>query len=302
MQLNETAAFVSVIEHGGYAAAGRASNVPRSTLSRQVKRLEERLGVRLLQRTTRRLGLTDAGKDYYDQCRAAMEAIELAEKRAIDGSDRPSGTLRITSVNLSTLEWMMDGVAEFRRRYPEIALVFDFNHRRTDLIEEGFDVALRGGRMTGGEVVARLLAPTSVLLYASPRYLERRGTPRGLADLGDHDGVLVSPIATRGPLRLEGPDGVVEARLPAAVVANDMAFARGLVLRGMGIGLLENGLAAPHLSDGTLVQVLPEYGIHTGGGFFVVYPSRLHVAARVRVFVDFMIAHCNAHHPVRASG
>jgi DNA-binding transcriptional LysR family regulator len=295
MNLDETAAFVAVVLHGGFAAAGRQLDMPRSTLSRQIQRLEQRIGVRLLQRTTRHIGLTSAGERYYARCRSAVEAIVEAERAVAEQSTEPRGTLRIATVNLSTLGWMMDGVADFRLRYPDIELVFDMSHRRADIIAEGVDVAIRGGVMDDSSLIARKLIDSSLLLYASPEYLRRQGRPRSIAQLSEHRGVLLTPS---GPLCVSGPEGAVELSFGAVMRANDMPFVRGMVIRGMGIGLLEDAMATPAVRAGQLVQVLPDYGIIGPGGLFVVYPSRQHVPAKVRAFVDFIVAHAAAHNPL----
>jgi DNA-binding transcriptional LysR family regulator len=171
-----------------------------------------------------------------------------------------------------------------------------------DLIEEGFDVALRGGRMHDSTLVARKLVDTKLLVCAAPNYLERRGTPHTPEDLRHHDGIVLGSLWTGTGLRARGPRGLVELPVRASVVSNDLAVVCGLLVRGTGIGLMENGLAATHLRAGRLVQVLPDYGMHHDGGFYIVYPSRVHVPARVRAFVDFMIAHCRENNPLVEHG
>jgi DNA-binding transcriptional LysR family regulator len=286
MSFDDTLAFVSVARAGGFTRAGRALRVPKATLSRRVQRLEERLGLRLLQRTTRKLGLTEAGRAYYERCLHAVEQIEDAERVAANVSAAPRGTLRVSASLDFGRDYLAGWLADFRQRYPEVHLSLELTQRRVDLVAEGFDVALRAGaRLEDANLVARKLFDSALVLCASPRYLRKRGTPKTLSDLGSHDGVMFGP----GPkFRLTGPSGPVELELPAWLVVNEFGFLRQVVLDGLGIGLLLEPTVERDLEARRLRRVLPEYRLD-GGALFAVYPSAHHLTPKVRVFIDFLL-------------
>ena len=287
MRFDETTAFVSVVRAGSFTAAGRVLGVPKSTLSRQIARLEARLGARLLQRTTRSLSLTDTGSAYFERCRHAIEEIEEAERVAQDRSTRASGTLRVSAPFDLARDHLAVLLPEFRARFAEIDLVLLMAQERVDLVGEGFDVALRGGKLQGAGFVSRKLAGSDVQLCASPAYLERRGRPRALADLAEHDGVVMH-LREGASWRLQGPGGAIET-LPLRpwLVANEWGVLRQAMLDGLGIGPMVVPLVREQLADGSLEIVLPEYA-QPGGGLYAIYPSRNHLSPKVRVFVDFV--------------
>jgi DNA-binding transcriptional LysR family regulator len=286
MDLDEIQAFISVADAGGFAAAGRARRLPRSTLSKQVRRLEENLGVRLLQRTTRRVALTEAGRVLYEQSSDAIARLAAAQKAARDLTLEPSGTLRVSSVSLG--DALAAVLPLFNERYPKIKLIIDLSERRVDLLHDNYDVALRGGALPDSSLMARKICPSAILLCASPGYLHMHGCPQSLADLRKHTGVTYGPLPSGNTLKLDTPDGRKEATFEHWLTANDFGLLTKLTVAGMGVGLLESVSASKDLQAGSLVRVLPEVGLEAGGGLYAVYPSRKHVSAAVRAFVDFM--------------
>lgn len=288
MKLNETLAFIEVVDAGSFTAAGRRLRVPKSTISRQVSRLEERLGARLLQRTTRRLSLTETGRAYFERCHAAIEEIRDAERLAQDVSGVPRGRLRVSSPFDLARDHLAGLLPAFRARYPEIELYFFMSQQRVDMVAENFDVALRGGVMPDSSFVSRKISGSPLLLCASPDYLDRHGRPQTIAELADHD--VVSMPFPGNVLRLEGPDGIVPLPLNAWLVANEWGFLRRALLDGLGIGPNLFQTVRDDLAAGRLERVLGEYGLHEGG-LYAVYPSRHHLSPKVRVFVDFLVEH-----------
>ena len=287
MNLNETMAFVAVVREGTFTGAGRHLGIPKSTVSRQVSRLEERMGTRLLHRTTRRVGLTEVGRRYYEHCASAIEAIEDANRIAEAASENPRGTLRVSlPMGASFLGALLP---EFNHLYPDIHLVLVGAQRRVDLVAEGFDVALRGGKLSDSGLIARKLFDSSVILAASPAYLADHGTPRTLADLAEHRSVAYRRPGDTGSMRLHGPDGPVELPLRPWLTVNDTAVLRATLIAGGGIGIMVGELASADIHAGRLAQVLPEYALR-GGGFYAVYPSARHLSPKVRAFVDFMVS------------
>jgi DNA-binding transcriptional LysR family regulator len=294
MDLNETLAFVTVVREGSFTAAGQKLGVPKSTLSRQVARLESRMGTSLLRRSTRRLGLTEAGDAYYQRCLQAIEAIEEAERVATADSSAVRGTLRVSMPFDLGRDWIALLLPELRRRYPELRLVIEMAQRQVDLVAEGYDVAIRGGVLADSGLIARKLGPSSLVLCATPAYLDARGRPEALEDLAAHDGIVYGTGATQGRWRLTGPDGPVDIPLRSWLVANELSFLRTAVLAGLGIGILEGNMIADDLASGTVERVLPEYARSEGSGLFAVYSSTQHLSAKVRAFVDFLAEHAPA--------
>lgn len=180
MRLDAIQAFVTVAQAGGFAAAGRRLTVPRSTLSRRIQYLEDELGVRLMERTTRRVRLTDAGRAYFERCTHALDLIDVANHGARDAGAQPRGTLRVSAPIDVARDVLAGMLPELRRRYPDIELVIDVGQRHVDLVAEGFDLALRGAGddwRPAPNLVARKLATHTMGLYASPAYLSARGIP-----------------------------------------------------------------------------------------------------------------------------
>ncbi len=288
MHLEETRAFVAVVEAGSFTEAGKRLGIPKSTLSRQVSRLEDRLGARLMNRTTRKLSLTDLGEAYFERCRPAIEAIADAERVALDLSGRPTGNLKVSMSIDVARDLMPDLLAEFRGCYPDVTLELIASQGRTDLVAEGFDVALRGGDLPDTGFIARKLMSGDLHLYASKEYLDAHGRPTTAADLADHDTVMLRPPPSVGSWRLFGVDGPVELPIDPWLVVNEFGLVQRAIRDGLGIGLLLGYMAQPDLDAGHLEPVLPALGI-TGGGLYAVYPSRQHLAPKVRVFVDFLV-------------
>jgi DNA-binding transcriptional LysR family regulator len=288
--LDDVVAFVEVARAGGFAAAGRSLRVPRSTLSRQLQRLEESLGVRLLERTTRTVRLTEAGEGYFHRCSHAIELITAANRGARDAGALPRGSLRVSTPFDIARDVLAAALPDFRRRYPDIELRLEITQRRVDVVREGFDLALRGGMpMRDSGLTVRKLAASVMRLYASPAYLAARGTPADPEALAGHD--LISFASQEGgamPWHLAGPNGNIEIEPRSWVAANEFSFIRAAVIAGAGIGLLQ-AVAAFGEASGQIVPVLPEYAMH-GGALWAVYPSARRVPPKVRVFVDFLIA------------
>jgi DNA-binding transcriptional LysR family regulator len=283
VQLNETLAFVAVVEAGSFTEAGRRLEVPKSTLSKQVSRLEERLGARLLQRSTRKLALTETGRAFFERCRPAIEDLREAERVAQDVAGAPRGTLKVTAPFDFARDMLAPLMPELRQRYPEIDFHLVLSQRRIDMLAEGIDVALRGGQLPDSSFVSRLIFRSSVILCANPNYLERRGRPKTVADLADHDAVCM-PFPE---IRFQGPDGDVVLPLCPSIVANEWGFLLRCIRDGLGLGPMISTAIRADLEAGRLEQVLPGYGIPRGG-LYAVYPSRHHLSPKVRVFVDFL--------------
>jgi DNA-binding transcriptional LysR family regulator len=288
MLLVETHAFVTVARSGSFTEAARRLSVPKSTLSRQVQRLEERLGARLLHRTTRRLSLTETGSAYLARCEHALSEIEDAERAALDIAGHPSGTLRVSTPFDFARDRLAPLLPEFRHRFPEVRLALELAQKPVDLVAEGYDVALRAGNLSDSDLVSRKIAASDLVLCASPNYLDRRGRPEKLADLAGHDLIAMGRDGRPLEMPIVGPDGPRAIPGTAWLVANEWGVLHRAIRRGLGIGLQLLPDVSEEIAGGALERVLPDYGV-TGGGLYAVYPSRHHLTPKVRVFVDFLV-------------
>lgn len=295
MDLNHVAVFAEVVRAGSFTAAAVTLGLPKSSVSRTVARLEDELGVRLLHRTTRALGLTDAGRVYYERVQRALGALSEAASVASDDSLEPRGLVRMTAPSDMGAMELVGMLARFRADHPEITVEIALSGRFVDLVEEGFDLAIRGGRLDDSTLVARRIGSTDFALFAAPSYVARRGTPNTLDELSQHDCVYYKGREARPAWRLTGPSGVEErVELRAVVMADELGFVRRAVENGMGIGLLPvlvemrcNEHARARANE--LVRVLPQFA-NVGGSLYIVTPPLEHVPLRVRLLRDFLIA------------
>jgi DNA-binding transcriptional LysR family regulator len=288
INLNLVGMFVKVVETGSFTAAAAVLGLPKSSVSRAVAALEEALGTRLLQRTTRRLHLTPGGQRYFQRAHQALGGLDDAASEVSDLGREPRGTVRITALDFGAGS-LAEVITAFTRRHPEVHVDLTITGRRVNLVEEGFDLAVRAGLLEDSTLVARRVAHSELRLYAAPAYLARRGTPRRLADLAQHDCVLFRGPHGLLPWRLAGPRGRETVRVSGSVTADDLDFAGRLVLAGAGIGMLANNNVGARVARGDLVHLLPAYALR-GGAIYVVSPPLRHVPARVALLRDHLIA------------
>lgn len=284
---DEMLAFVKIIELGGFSAAARALHVPKSTLSRKLARLEERLGAQLILRTTRKVNLTEVGAAFFARCRQILAEIADAEELVRATHSQPSGPLRVTIPVISGNNRFIDALVEFAALYPSVTLDLVITNRYVDLIEEGFDVALRAGYLDSSGLMARKLGSANLVVVASPAYLARRGHPDGPGDLAQHD-CLIHTRELGGQADWIGADGL-PLRLRPRLRANSLEIIRKAALAGLGLAQLPNILVADDLDQGHLVPLLPALP-RQDVGFYLVYPSNRYVLHRVRAFIDFVVA------------
>lgn len=289
MDLEGVEVFVKVVETGSFTDAGRGLNLPKSTVSRRISRLEESLGVRLLQRTTRQIGLTEAGQHYYDQVAPAIAAVKSANVEVGDLHKNPTGTVRVTAPFNFGASFLGQIATGFCRTYPEIDLDVSLSDRLVDLISDGFDLAFRGGRLEDSSLVARPLGRGKNWLVASPDYAAREGLPSGPEDLEARDCVLFRGHEGVARWALEGPEGETRTvSVSGRVNGDEYGFVRGAVKAGAGIGCLPWLLISQDLAAGSLVQVLAGWG-EPGGQMHLVYPSARHLPQRVALFRDYVL-------------
>lgn len=291
--LNDLLYFAEVVDHGGFAAAGRALKVPKSKLSRRVADLEARLGVRLLQRTTRKLSLTEAGELYHRHCVAMREDADAAAEAVALVQTEPRGTIRVTcpvTLAQSTVGRLLPA---FLALHPHVRIDMQVNNRVVDLVQEGVDVALRV-RPTmddSGSLVVKKLGVSQALLVASPALLERLGKPESVEDLGRFPSVTMSASDGRGHWTLLGPGGrEFDLEHRPVYTADDLMTLRYAVLAGTGICILPDYMCGQDIAGGRLVNLLPGWAPRPGL-VHAVFPTRRGMVPSVRRFLDFLGEH-----------
>lgn len=288
--LNDLVYFAEVVDRGGFAAAGRALGLPKSRLSRRVAELEARLGVRLLQRTTRKLSLTAVGEQYHRHCVAMREDAQAAQDAVAQAQTEPRGTIRVACPVTLAQTTLGPILPQFLARYPQVRIDMRVSNRVVDLVEEGFDVALRV-RPTlddSGSLVVKNFGLTRTLLVASPTQLARQGRPVTWAELQTLDTVSMSTVGETATWQLLGPDGAAHSfQHQPRYVADDLLTLKFAVLDGVGICALPDYMCADELADGRLVQVMPGWAPRPGI-FHAVFPSRRGLLPAVRRFLDFL--------------
>jgi len=289
LDLNDVALFVQVIRAGSFAAAARRLGMPANTASRRIQQLEQQLGLRLMQRSTRKLTLTDAGATFYARCADQVEALAEAAQELVEGSQVPSGKVRVAAPADFFNVFRMDLIAEFLAAHPKVRLEFVLSDARADLIEEGIDVAIRGGKVLEPTLVARRIGTGRATLVASPAYLAARGRPESVEALANHDCVTVPQPSGRTVWRLDGPDGAVETQISGRFAASAAQALLKAVLAGLGIALLPTVMTTSHLRAGELIEVLPDHGVD-GRETYLVYLSRRQLPRAVSAFIEFMVA------------
>jgi DNA-binding transcriptional LysR family regulator len=285
VDLNQVRMFVQVVRARSFAEAARRLGMPANTLSRHVRQLEEALDTRLMQRSTRRLTLTESGATFYDRCADAVDEVLEAGRKAAGGNTVPSGSVRIAAPADFTDLFRMQWLEEFLARHPKVRLDFVLSDLRADLIAEGIDVAFRGGAIEETRHAYRRLATQHFKLVASPKYLESRAVPQDLQALADHDCLIAGRSASASWV-LTGPRGVEEVKVSGRIGANTARALLQSCLAGLGIALLPNMLIISDIHAGRLVHLLPPYR-RAGADFFVLLPSREQIPAAVTAFVEF---------------
>lgn len=290
---NDMLYFAEVVERGGFAAAGRHLGVPKSKLSRRVAELESRLGVRLLQRTTRRLSLTDVGEVYLRHCLAMRDAADAAAEAVEQVQTEPRGTVRVACPVTLAQTTVGPIIALFLERFPQVKVDMRVSNRVVDLVEEGVDVALRV-RPTledSGSLVVKNLGTSQSYMVVSPAQLHRQGHPASPDDLVRMDTVAMSATDGKASLLLLGPHGATFTLVhQPRFVADDLLTLKFAVLHGAGMGFLPGYMCRNELDDGRLVHVLAGWAPRPGV-FHAVYPSRRGMVPAVRRFLDFLAEH-----------
>ncbi|MDX5373276.1 MAG: LysR family transcriptional regulator [Pseudomonadaceae bacterium] len=284
MGLDDALIFTRVVECHSFTQAAQSLGMQKSTVSRRIALLEERLGVRLLNRTTRKLRLTEVGQAYYERCRQIMLDFAEAEQAVMQLQQAPSGLLRISAPIEFGQLFLGRVLGEFMRQYPQISAEVELTSRDVDPLEEGVDIAIQVGQPRDSTLIARKLFESRRRLCASPAYLAQHGTPRTVQELAGHR-ALHLPVDSPRHWPLLGENIACQRVL----ACNNITLAREAALAGAGIAALPVMISEAAVQDGELIELLPEARLPTGE-LYAVYPSRRFQAMKVKAFLDFLMA------------
>jgi DNA-binding transcriptional LysR family regulator len=283
----EMKTFAAVVDSGSFVQAADALNISKPAVSRHVSELEQRLGVRLLQRTTRKLSLTEEGRTFYARCKSLLAEVEVAETEISSKAVAVKGLVKVNvpvSFGLLELAKVWPG---FMSRYPDVELDITLSDRFVDLVEEGYDLAVRIARMPNSSLISRKLASSRMILCASPAYLRKHGKPKKPSDLAAHAALSYSLLATGDQWEFDGPEGKTFVTVKPVMRTNSGDSCLAAARQHKGIILQPSFIVAGDLQSGALVELLPghrslEFGI------YAVYPSRQFVSPKVRAMIDFL--------------
>jgi DNA-binding transcriptional LysR family regulator len=289
-RLTSLTAFVRVVDSGGFSAAGRKLNMSTTMVSNHIQALEERLGARLLNRTTRKVSPTEVGKAYYDRCIQILADLEQADDIAGALQSTPRGTLRIYTAT-HIVPFIAPVVAEFLATYPEVKVDLSMGERAIDLIDEGIDIAVRLTPPTESSLIVRTLATWRHVLCCSPGYLEQHGRPLELAELTERNCVRHALYPFGDEWHFADRKGMpATVRVSGNLITNSGETLRRVALAGVGVSLAAGFLVHDDLETGRLIRLLPEYR-PVELSMNAVYPHRHHLSAKVRTFIDLLVHH-----------
>jgi len=279
--------FVNIVECGSFVAAADALRMSKAAASRHMTALEASLGVRLLQRTTRRLSLTEEGQIFYQHAKNILSAMDEAEAILSHHAHEASGRLRINVPLSFGIAHLAPLWAGFMRQYPNVTLDIALNDRVVDLVEEGYDLAVRISALPSSSLICRRLSSTRMMLCASPGYLKAHGTPETPQDLTRHVMMAYSLWNSQDEWRCEGPEGPVQVRVQPRILSNNGETCRIIALQDGGILLQPSFIMADDVREGRLIELLPQYRFDALG-IYVVYPSRRQLPLKVRAMIDYL--------------
>lgn len=288
MDLPALQAFVKVVQTGSFTRAAEALGTQKARVSRVVSQLERELGVRLLERTTRALSLTEVGREFFERALGILGSVDEAWRAVQDARAEPRGTLRLTCGVEFGMIAVGQWVQAYLRAHPQVQVDADFTPRVVDIVHEGFDLAIRVGPLADSTLAARRLGELQYGLYAAPAYLARRGPPAGPDELAGHDGLLFSGGRHRGTWALSREDETRSVEAPSRLRANNVFALRDAAEAGLGIAQLPERVARSALQAGRLVRVLPEWRLPTVP-VHAVFASARYLTPKVRAFIDLAV-------------
>ncbi len=282
---NDLEIFARVVSAGSMSNAGRELGLSPAVVSKRLRKLEERLGTRLLQRTTRQIALTEAGQGFYERVVAILASVEEAEAFVTRRSAIARGVLKVSGPTSFARMHVAPHLSPFMRQNPDLGINLVLTDDFVDIVGEGYDLAIRIAELSDSSLVARKLAPVERFLVAAPSYLRQFGTPQTIADLGKHACLSQN---NNEPWRLHGPEGPVSIRPDGPLHTNSSEVLREAVISGLGVALRSTWDVGSELQSGELVRVLPAYTASRNVAIHAVYPSRRFLPAKVRLFIDYL--------------
>ena len=292
--LDDRQVFVAVVRHGSFTAAARELELTTAAVSRRVKALEARLGVRLLNRTTRRLSLTDAGQQYYEDMSRLLLELQQTEERIAGLASEPSGSLRITAPLSFGMRYLGEVIANFHASYPAIRIELILDDTLRDIVSSGYDAAIRIGKLQDSTLVALRLGSFRQLVCASPEYLARHGEPRTPQELADHECLHYTNLESPRDWLFESGGKPLRVRTSGSFGANNGDVLCDAALHGMGIVYLPAFIADRYLQDGRLVTILGKYMDSTPLEMFALYPTRSFMPAALKLFLQALSESCSS--------
>lgn len=285
--LNTLAVFAKVVEHESFTRAAGELGMSKSAVSKQIARLEDRLGARLLNRTTRKLAPTEVGRAFYERCRRIVTEAEEAERAVTDLSAAPRGRLRVAAPMSFGILHLGPVLPGFMTRYPDVEIDLVLNDRRVDLIEEGFDLAIRIADLPDSSLIAKKLAPARRRVVATPAYWDQHGRPSHPRDLANHVCLRYAYLPNPNEWPFEGPEGPFTQKVSGPLIANNGDVLLAAVLAGLGVLMSPTFFCGEAAADGRLEAVLDDY--EAGDvNVYAVYPHSRHLSAKIRAFVDYL--------------
>ncbi len=289
-ELASMSVFAGVVEAKSFSAAADKLGISKSLASRHVSALERSLSVKLLNRSTRKLSLTEAGATFYEHCARIVQEAELAVQRVTQMQSEPAGLVRVTAVPAFAVRHLLPALTDFHQRYPRIQVKLSCSNRTSDLSAEGFDLGIRVSAHPAPNLVARKLAVNRAVLCGSPAYLREHGVPRQVEDLRKHDCILFPPLAPKGVWTFRRNEQKYSVAVRGTLETDDMDAVRSAVLGGLGIGLLPSYMAGEDLREGRLVPLLRRFQAGPGSSIYLVYLPNRTLSSRVRAMIDFLVA------------
>lgn len=279
--------FVKVVDRKGFSAAAKLLRLPKSTVSRRISQLEDNLGVKLLNRTTRQLSLTPIGESYYEKCLGILERLEEANDLIKGLQMQPKGRLRLTAPHELSVFFLTDILMNFLKKYPEIVFEFDITNRMVDLVEEGFDLALRIGQMEDSSLVAVKIGAIRGGIYASPDFLKEHGSYLTPSELPENKCIQFRTTQVHNWVFSHAREETVTVKPQGRIQVNSMQYVCESAVSGLGIAAITKNVAAPFVRQGKLIEILRDYKL-SFADIFAVYPARKFLSPNVRAFIDYV--------------
>lgn len=286
-RFNNMTVFVAVVNEQGFTAAAEKLGLSRAQVSKLVMQLESHLGTRLLNRTTRRISLTETGRIYYERCKLILDDIEEVESIASQQTIKPSGKLSLSVPTSFGILHLNEAIPHYLKQYPDVQISVKLADRFVDVVSEGFDLVIRIAELGDSSLIARKLAPCQLALCASPDYLAKHGVPERPQDLINHQCLMYSNHSKPDTWVLHGANGSESIKVNGPVTADNGDMLKSFAVSGLGIAFLPTFIVASDLQDGRLQEILPDFS-RSEISIYAVFPSRRYLSAKVRTFVDFL--------------